>query len=70
MVESARFARENGISRYVTVTTPIMERMLKHQGVHIHRVGPSIKIGIASAVACIIEVDDVTLTAIGFKEHP
>jgi acyl homoserine lactone synthase len=67
MVESARFATARGINRYVTVTTPIMERMMKHQGLHIHRIGPAIKIGIAAAVACIIEVDDITLNAIDFQ---
>ncbi len=67
MVESARFATARGINRYVTVTTPIMERMLKHQGLHIHRIGPAIKIGIAAAVACVIEVDDITLNAIDFQ---
>lgn len=67
MVESARFATAKGINRYVTVTTPIMERMLKHQGLHIHRIGPAIKIGIAAAVACVIEVDDITLNAIDFQ---
>jgi acyl homoserine lactone synthase len=67
MVESARFATARGINRYVTVTTPIMERMLKHQGLHIHRIGPAIKIGIAAAVACVIEVDDITLNAIDFR---
>lgn len=65
MVQSAFFAHERGISRYVTVTTPIMERMLKHQGLHIHRIGPPIKIGVAAAVACFIEVDEITLHAIG-----
>jgi acyl homoserine lactone synthase len=67
MVESARFATARGINRYVTVTTPIMERMLKHQGLHIHRIGPAIKIGIAAAVACVIEVDQITLNAIDFQ---
>lgn len=65
MAESACFARDKGISRYVTVTTPIMERMLKHQGLHIHRIGPPIRIGVAAAVACMIEVDDITLKAVG-----
>jgi len=65
MVESASFALERGISRYVTVTTPIMERMLKHQGLHIHRIGPPVRIGVAAAVACMIEVDETTLKAVG-----
>lgn len=67
MVESANFAMARGINRYVTVTTPIMERMLKHQGLHIHRMGPAIKIGIAAAVACVIEIDEITLAAIDFQ---
>lgn len=67
MRESARFATTRGISRYVTVTTPVMERMLKHQGVHIHRMGPAIKIGVAAAVACVIEVDNITLKAIDYQ---
>ncbi|MES2951740.1 MAG: acyl-homoserine-lactone synthase [Pseudomonadota bacterium] len=65
MAESAAFAKDRGINRYVTVTTPIMERMLKHQGLHIHRIGPPIRIGVAAAVACVIEVDDITLKAVG-----
>lgn len=64
MRESADFAEKHGIARYVTVTTPVMERMLKQQGLHIHRMGPSLRIGIASAVAVMIEVDDVTLAAV------
>jgi len=67
MRESAAFAAEHGIDRYVTVTTPVMERMLRQQGLHIHRMGPSIRIGIAAAVAVVIEVDHVTLDAVGYK---
>lgn len=65
MRESARFAIERGITRYVTVTTPPMERMLRQQGLHVHRMGPSIRIGVAAAVALIIEVDHQTLSAVG-----
>jgi len=65
MVESASFAMERGINRYVTVTTPIMERMLKHQGLHIHRLGPPIRMGVATGVACMIEVDAISLQAVG-----
>lgn len=67
MRESAAFAIENNLSRYVTVTTPVMERMLRQQGVHLHRIGPSIRIGVASAVAIIIELDEITLTAVGAR---
>lgn len=74
MLESARFAVEHGITRYVTVTTPPMERMLRQQGLHIHRIGPSLRLGVAVAVALVIEVDQQTLTAVGYqaaapKEH-
>ena len=69
MRQSAEFALENNITRYVTVTTPVMERMLRQQGLHIHRMGPSIRIGVASAVAVVIEVDDITLAAIKLR-HP
>lgn len=67
MRESARFAIKHGIRRYVTVTTPPMERMLRQQGLHVHRFGPSIRIGVAVAVALVIEVDHQTLLAVG--EH-
>lgn len=66
MRESAAFAAAHGIERYVTVTTPVMERMLRQQGLHIHRMGPSIRIGIAAAVAVVIEVDHLTLDAVGY----
>ncbi len=45
MAEAARFAKARGIVRYVTVTTAAIERMLKKQGLHIHRLGPPVKIG-------------------------
>lgn len=65
MVESMKFAIEHGIARYVTVTTPILERMLKQTGINIHRVGPPLRIGVTAAVACYIEVDDQTKSALG-----
>jgi acyl homoserine lactone synthase len=65
MVEAARFARANGIARYVTVTTAAIERMLKRLDLHVHRLGPPIKIGHVLTVACFIEVDEQTLRAIG-----
>jgi acyl homoserine lactone synthase len=65
MQESVRFARENGIARYVTVTTAAIERMLKRQGVNIHRLGPPIRIGAVLTVACFIEIDQITATALG-----
>ncbi|MFM6993130.1 MAG: acyl-homoserine-lactone synthase [Rhodoferax sp.] len=65
MAESARFALQHGIHRYVTVTTTPIERLMKRQGLHIHRIGPPIRIGMVMTVACVIEVDDITLRAVG-----
>lgn len=65
MAESTRFARANGIARYVTVTTTAIERMLKKQGVHVYRLGPPLRIGAVLTVACFIEIDRVTLQALG-----
>jgi acyl homoserine lactone synthase len=65
MQESVKFAKQNGIARYVTVTTAAIERMLKRQNVNIHRLGPPIRIGQVMTVACFIEIDDVTATALG-----
>lgn len=65
MAESTRFAQANGIARYVTVTTAAIERLLKKQGVNVHRVAPPQRIGNVLAVACFIEIDDITLRALG-----
>lgn len=65
MQESVRFARENGIARYVTVTTSAIERMLVRRGLNVHRIGPPIKIGRVMTVACFIEIDDITASALG-----
>ena len=65
MAELASFGLERGISRYVAVTTPGIERMLKYQGLHIHRVGPPVRIGVSVALACMIELDSITLAAVG-----
>ena len=66
MREAAQFAKANGIARYVTVTTAAIERMMKGLGLHIHRLGPPIRIGSVLTVAIFIEVDDLTLKAIGW----
>jgi acyl homoserine lactone synthase len=65
MAESTRFAQTNGIARFVTVTTAAIERMLKKQGVDVHRVGPPLRIGHVLTVACFIEINDTTLRALG-----
>lgn len=68
MAEAAKFARANQISRYVTVTTTAIERMLKRQGLNIHRLGPPVRIGLVLTVACFIEVDSMTLGAVGYND--
>ena len=63
--ESVRFARENGIARYVTVTTTAIERLFKRQNVNIHRLCSPMRIGQVMTVAFFIENDDVTAKALG-----
>ncbi len=67
ITEAARFAKEHGIVRYVTVTTAAIERMLKKQGLHIHRLGPPLKIGNVLTLACFIEIDEISLRAVGLR---
>lgn len=64
MREAARFGMANGIARYVTVTTAAIERMMKKMGLSVHRVGPPVRIGTVLAVACFIEIDEITLAAL------
>lgn len=65
--EAGRFAVAHGISRYVTVTTAAIERMLKHSGLNIHRLARPQKIGNVLTVACFIEVDGAGLEIFGVK---
>jgi acyl homoserine lactone synthase len=67
IAEAGRFAKAHGIARYVTVTTAAIERMLKKQGLHIHRLGPPMKIGNVLTLACFIEVDDISFRAVGVQ---
>ena len=61
MVQAAvRFAQENGIERFVSVTSVAIERMFRKLGVHIERLGPPIKIGRVLTVACSLEIDATT----------
>lgn len=64
MAESTRFAQQNGIARFVTVTTAAIERMLKKQGLNIHRLGPPLRVGHVLTVATFIEIDHITLKAL------
>jgi len=65
MTAAWHFAQANGIARYVTVTTAPIERMLKKQGLSVHRLGPPLRIGMVLTLACVIEVDSITAKALG-----
>lgn len=65
MAEATRWARANGIARYVTVTTAAIERLLKKQGVNVFRLGRPVRVGHVLTMACYIEIDDVTQRALG-----
>ena len=61
MVQAAvRFAQENGIGRFVSVTSVAIERMFRKLGVHVERLGPPIRIGRVLTVACSLEIDAIT----------
>lgn len=58
------FADANGIEKYVTVTTTAVERLLRHAGVDISRIGPPLRIGVEKAVALEIHLGQKTRTAL------
>lgn len=58
------FADEHSIQKYVTVTTPAIERLLRHAGVEILRMGPILRIGVERAVALEIRLGQQTRTAL------
>jgi len=62
--EVMRFAQRMGISRYVTVTTTPIERMLRRAGLDISRLGEPMQIGVERAVALNVAVNEKTLTAL------
>ena len=64
MQTAGRFARRNGIRRYVTVTSVAVERLIKKQGLHLSRLGPTLRIGRVLTVACALEVDAISEFAV------
>lgn len=52
-----RHAHEQGLQRYVTVTTVAIERMLRRAGVVITRIGAPQQVGIERAVALYVEIE-------------
>lgn len=63
------FADEHGIQKYVTVTTPAIERLLRHAGVEIVRMGSIQRIGVERAVALEIRLGQQTRTALFGNLH-
>lgn len=61
------FAWENGISRYVAVTSTGVERMLRRLGLSVTRYGPPQRIGEVDAVACAIEFYRQTRAALDME---
>jgi acyl homoserine lactone synthase len=64
VAKAVEYARRCGIDRYVTVISVAVERLLQRAGLHIHRLGPPVRIGAALTVACFIEIDDITSRAV------
>ena len=52
-----RHAHQQGLQRYVTVTTVAIERMLRRAGVVITRIGAPQQVGIERAVALYVEIE-------------
>ncbi|CAD6562940.1 acyl-homoserine-lactone synthase [Paraburkholderia sabiae] len=57
--ELVTFADRMGITRYVTVTTLAIERMLRRAGIEVTRLGPPVKIGVERTIALDITVDAI-----------
>ncbi|MEC5160174.1 acyl homoserine lactone synthase [Janthinobacterium sp. CG_23.3] len=64
MLHVVRLARKYGVNHLVTVTTPAMERMLKHANITPRRLGPVVQMGVARAVALWIDANHATESAL------
>jgi acyl homoserine lactone synthase len=60
-----RCAAQLGARRLIGVTYLSMERLFRRIGVHAHRAGPAQSIDGAMVVACWIDIDSQTLSALG-----
>ncbi len=63
------FGVSQGVSEFVTVTVPGVERMLRRQGLVIRRYGPPIQVGVERAVAIMIKLNKVSLAAVGIVDQ-
>jgi acyl homoserine lactone synthase len=57
--ELVTFADRMGITRYVTVTTAAIERLLRRTGIETTRLGSPVKIGVERTIALDITVDAI-----------
>lgn len=64
MREIVVFGDRMGITRYVTVTTTAIERLLRKTGIAITRYGPPLRIGVENAVALDIDIGAQTHRAL------
>lgn len=64
MREIVAFGDRMKISRYVTVTTTPIERLLRKTGIAISRFGPPLRIGVENAVALDIDIGEQTHRAL------
>jgi len=55
--EMMAYGKKHGITKYVTVTTTAIERLLKRSGAVISRLAPPIVIGVENAVALYLDVN-------------
>jgi acyl homoserine lactone synthase len=62
--EMVLFGDRMGIERYVIVTTPSVERLLRHAGFSMNRFGPPMRIGVEKAVALDIDIGEQTHEAL------
>lgn len=62
--ELVKFGDQMGIERYVAVTTPSIERMMRRAGLAITRFGPPIRIGVENAVAIDFDIGEQTHEAL------
>jgi acyl homoserine lactone synthase len=62
--EIIAFGERRGLSRYVTVTTTAVERLLSRTGIEIHRIGPPMRIGKENTVALTVVLGEQTHNAL------
>lgn len=55
----------HGIDTYMMVISTAVERLLRHQGLALERIGPCLRIGRVRCVACRLPINGETLTAVG-----